>query len=94
MANSHPGSYCGQDAYSDMLVVDDGFMHGKRTTASSSADRGCRCAELYARSNCYHAETCGGKQTVGSLCAHDGRGFNGQDVANDKLIIEVADENV
>ena len=45
-------------------------------------------AELYARSDCYHAETCGGKQTVGSLCAHDGRGFNGQDVANDKLIIE------
>ena len=50
MANSHPGSYCGQDAYSDMLVVDDGFMHGKRTTASSSADRGRRCAELYGRS--------------------------------------------
>lgn len=23
MANSHPGSYCGQDAYSDMLVVDN-----------------------------------------------------------------------
>ena len=22
MANSHPGSYCGQDAYSDMLVTD------------------------------------------------------------------------
>ena len=50
MANSHPGSYCGQDAYSDMLVVDDGFMYGKRTVASSSADRCCRCAELYARS--------------------------------------------
>lgn len=50
MANSHPGSYCGQDAYSDMLVVDDGFMYGKRTVASSSADRGRRCAELYARS--------------------------------------------
>lgn len=24
MANSHPGSYCGQDAYSDLLVVDNG----------------------------------------------------------------------
>ena len=24
MANSHPGSYCGQDAYSDMLVTTDG----------------------------------------------------------------------
>ena len=23
MANSHPGSYCGQDAYSDMLVTED-----------------------------------------------------------------------
>lgn len=34
------------------------------------------------------ASTCNGKQTVGSLCAHDGRGFNGQDVANDKLIVE------
>ena len=22
MANSHPGSYCGQDAYSDMLVTE------------------------------------------------------------------------
>ena len=46
------------------------------------------CAELYARPDSRHAETCNGKQTVGSLCAHDGRGFNGQDVANDKLIVE------
>lgn len=22
MANSHPGSYCGQDAYNDMLVTE------------------------------------------------------------------------
>ena len=22
MANSHPGSYCGQDAYNDMLITD------------------------------------------------------------------------
>ena len=22
MANSHPGSYCGQDAYSDLLVTE------------------------------------------------------------------------
>ena len=32
MANSHPGSYCGQDAYSDMLIVEEQdertFMHG------------------------------------------------------------------
>jgi hypothetical protein len=30
MANSHPGSYCGQDAYSDMLItggIDDN-IHG------------------------------------------------------------------
>ena len=37
--------------------------------------------------------TCNGKQTVGSLCAHDGRGFNGQDAANDKLIIEHYETN-
>ena len=24
MANSHPGSYCGQDAYNDMLITDRG----------------------------------------------------------------------
>lgn len=23
MANSHPGSYCGQDAYNDMFVVEN-----------------------------------------------------------------------
>ena len=40
------------------------------------------------------AYSCNGKQIVGSLCAHDGRGFNGQDVSNDKLIIEVANESV
>ena len=51
-------------------------------------------AELYARSNRYHAETCNGRQIAGSLCAHDGRGFNGQDVANDKLIVEVKDESI
>ena len=27
MANSHPGSYCGQDTYSDMLVTER--KHGK-----------------------------------------------------------------
>lgn len=32
MANSHPGSYCGQDAYSDMLVTEnDIFNAGHRT---------------------------------------------------------------
>ena len=28
---AHPGSYNGQDAYNDMLVVDDGTLHGDRT---------------------------------------------------------------
>ena len=51
-------------------------------------------AELYARPDSRHAETCNGKQTVGSLCAHDGRGFNGQDVANDKLIVETMNESI
>jgi DNA (cytosine-5)-methyltransferase 1 len=37
--------------------------------------------------------SCSGKQTVGSLCAHDGRGFNGQDVAQGKLIIEYETDN-
>lgn len=33
MANSHPGSYCGQDAYSDMLITggDNGVGDGVRT---------------------------------------------------------------
>lgn len=44
MANSHPGSYCGQDAYNDLLVC------GQWTTASSGTDRDGRSAELYARS--------------------------------------------
>lgn len=26
MANSHPGSYCGQDAYSDMFVTEGGWQ--------------------------------------------------------------------
>lgn len=51
-------------------------------------------AKLYARPDSRHAETCNGKQTVGSLCAHDGRGFNGQDVANDKLIVETMNESI
>lgn len=35
MANSHPGSYCGQDAYSDMLITGEEYdgnnLHGDRT---------------------------------------------------------------
>ena len=50
MANSHPGSYCGQDAYSDMLVTDNGMVHRKRTSSSVISERESRCAELYGRS--------------------------------------------
>ena len=50
MANSHPGSYCGQDAYSDMLVTDNGVVHRKRTSPSVVSERESRCAELYGRS--------------------------------------------
>ena len=28
---AHPGSYNGQDAYNDLLVVDDGICNGVRT---------------------------------------------------------------
>jgi hypothetical protein len=35
MANSHPGSYCGQDAYSDMLIIGEKYdrnnLYGDRT---------------------------------------------------------------
>lgn len=32
MANSHPGSYCGQDAYNNMLVTEnDIFISGHRS---------------------------------------------------------------
>lgn len=41
MANSHPGSYCGQDAYSDMLVTEnehnDVFFSEKRRIQGVSA---------------------------------------------------------
>ena len=50
MANSHPGSYCGQDAYSDMLVTDNGMVHRKRTSPSVVSERESGCAELYGRS--------------------------------------------
>lgn len=37
MANSHPGSYCGQDAYNDMFVTENknGLLHRKRTNQST-----------------------------------------------------------
>lgn len=49
-ANSHPGSYCGQDAHTDMFVTEKkDVVHRKRTTASSPHDQNGWGAELYAR---------------------------------------------
>ena len=41
MANSHPGSYCGQDAYNDMFVTEknNGLLHRQRTSASALLTR-------------------------------------------------------
>ena len=39
-AGAHPGSYNGQDAYNDMLVVDDGFHHGNRTSKRRNNEGG------------------------------------------------------
>lgn len=50
MANSHPGSYCGQDAYNNMLVTENDLWSRKRTNASGSAHEDNRSVELYARS--------------------------------------------
>ena len=36
----HPGSYNGQDAYNDMLVVDDGIMYGNRTSQCGNNEGG------------------------------------------------------
>lgn len=54
MANSHPGSYCGQDAYSDMFVTEkknESDMYRQRAIARCDADRSgaVQNAELYAR---------------------------------------------
>ena len=49
MANSHPGSYCGQDAYNGMLVTEN-VVYRKRTIGTIENERECRNAELYARS--------------------------------------------
>lgn len=50
MANSHPGSYCGQDAYSDMLVTENELLHRKRTGTSMGTASESRSVELHARS--------------------------------------------
>lgn len=52
MANSHPGSYCGQDAYNDMFVTEkrNELLHRERAIdAAQSVEEGRR-TQLYARS--------------------------------------------
>ena len=39
MANSHPGSYCGQDAYNDMLVTEDGLFHRRRAGGEEAMEQ-------------------------------------------------------
>lgn len=60
MANSHPGSYCGQDAYSDMFVTEDkNVLHRKWPSGSTEDEQAGGCVELYARSagNTYRGGT-------------------------------------
>ena len=54
-ANTHPGSYCGQDAYNDMFVVrkKDELLHRKWADTSALSSAEGRNAELYARSTNY-----------------------------------------
>lgn len=47
---AHAGSYNGQDAYNDMLVVDDGLLHRERTSESALPSDNSGCAELLGRS--------------------------------------------
>ena len=51
MANSHSGSYCGQDAYNDMFVVENnGLLHRERSVPTNETINRGRGIELYARS--------------------------------------------
>ena len=51
MANSHPGSYCGQDAYNDMFVTEkvNGLVHRERSSTSALSSRESGCIELLTR---------------------------------------------
>ena len=82
MANSHPGSYCGQDAYSDMLVTDDGLLHRKWASASGH-DKDSRSLELYARSTSNYTRG-GGELT--SQCEEKG-GDEMTDVSTSKTVV-------
>lgn len=70
MANSHPGSYCGQDAYSDMFVTEkrNGILHREWASASVASATQGGCAELYARS-------AGDPQMWGGTAQSEGEGM-------------------
>ena len=46
---AHPGSYNGQDAYNDMLVIDESSKHGQWATAQHGDGRTGEPLGLYAR---------------------------------------------
>ena len=48
-AGAHPGSYNGQDAYNDMLVIDESSKHGQWATAQHGDGRTGESSGLYAR---------------------------------------------
>ena len=52
MANSHPGSYCGQDAYSDMFVTENRneLLHRQRTIDAAQTVGESGSTQLHARS--------------------------------------------
>lgn len=84
MANTHPGSYSGQDAYNDMFVTepcysikDEGFMDFSEEV----------CATLKARDYKMPQAVCY-QQKIGSLCARDYKGVGSQYVDEGKCIVE------
>ena len=50
MANSHPGSYCGQDAYSDLLITDRG---GQWIIGNGQLDQ-LKLSRIAGALNCMH----------------------------------------
>ena len=67
MANSHPGSYCGQDAYNNMLVTENRdesiFVSGIRTV-QRIGNRVFSEAERLQRRNRFNSEGGGTTWTV------------------------------
>ena len=65
MANSHPGSYCGQDAYNDMFVTEktNGIFDASDRRIQVSATGICPEAEGLQGCNRPHIEGGGVKKT-------------------------------